>query len=217
MRSSDRQKELNLELYKLVTKFNKDSLDRFHRREDVPIEDVGEMTAKIENLLDQGAVFGNFKRLEGYDSSSVGEELLRQSAKKCDVELVRLLAFAPGINVNKGQGYGITALMMASNSNSIGEDKTISESLRVEMVRILLSTKDVNVNACDRGGNTALAYASAYSHKVTQEILAADEINVNAQNHNGTTVLKSVSELFEIYSPQSSKGLNSKKTSNLIF
>ena len=98
-------------------------------------------------------------------SSVSAKEVLKNqdliiASKKGDIYRIKDLLERKDIDVNAGDAYGYTALVLAS----------VSE--RADIVKILLGHKDIDVNAGNSYGKTALMWASTYGRIGVVELLS---------------------------------------------
>ena len=134
------------------------------------------------------------------------------ACRQGDVETVKLLLAAEGIDVNQADNDGWTPLYWASGNGHVEVVKlllaapgidvnkgansgrtplfTASWDGRAEVVKLLLATLGIDVNQADNEGCTPLYNASWDGHvEVVELLLAAPGIDVNQANNNGFTPL----------------------------
>jgi ankyrin repeat protein len=93
--------------------------------------------------------------------------------------VVRLLLAHQGVEVNKAEPDGCTAMHAASRSG------------HVDVVRLLLARQDLEVNKSMTDGATALHWASQNGHvEVVQLLLARPGVEVNKSDPDGWTALQ---------------------------
>jgi ankyrin repeat protein len=121
--------------------------------------------------------------IENFNNQNI---LTQASYKAKDLNNIRIVNFLleNGVDVNKQDNYGNTALMLASNySNKYSNNETVKLLLQYEA--------DANIQNDD--GNTALILASCYSNNYsnneTIKILLKYGADINIQNNEGFTAL----------------------------
>lgn len=125
------------------------------------------------------------------------------------VEIVKRLLAAPGVDVNLQDDYGCTPLFCAAEYNAVevvklllaapgidvnlqnnNEDTPLLTAVyydRPEVV-MLLAAPGIDVNAQDGAGDTALSLAVYYNHpEIVKMLLSVTGIDVNLQNQDGET------------------------------
>ena len=96
------------------------------------------------------------------------------AARNGHTEIVRALLAAPGIDVNKADNYGGTAVMQAANEG------------HTEIVIALLAAPGIDVNKADNGGYTAILLAAYKGHtEIVRALLAAPGIDLNKRATDG--------------------------------
>ena len=91
---------------------------------------------------------------------------------------MRALLAAPGIDVNKANNIGWTAVIMAASRG------------HVEVVRALVAAPGIDVNKANNDGWTAVMKASVYGHtEVMKALLAAPGIDINKADNTGWTAV----------------------------
>ncbi len=103
------------------------------------------------------------------------DELLRQAAKRGDVEATNLL-LEQGANKEAADNYGRTPLHKAAYNGYS------------EVVKVLLDAK-ANIDAADKGGRTPLNYAAQWGHSEVVKILLEQGANKDAADNYGNTPL----------------------------
>ena len=130
-----------------------------------------------------GKLFGKARKVCPGDKKSLLNPaftaLLMAASRRGQVNVVRALLEVDGIDVNKADSNGETALIAASSEG------------HVDVVSMLLNVDGIDVNKADRDyGDTALILASLKGHLgVVQALLGVGGIEVNKQNIHGRTAL----------------------------
>ena len=130
-----------------------------------------------------------------------GNTALHCAAAQGHTEIVRLLIEAPGIDVNKANGWRGLSIpgcgwgYLAQNYTPL---LLATANGQVECVKLLLSTPGIYVNWVNSHGETALHLAVKYKPEGNSEcvklLLAAPGIDVNKANGDGKTPLKVATE-----------------------
>ncbi len=136
------------------------------------------------------------------------DELLRQAAKRGDVEATNLL-LQQGANIDAADNSGETPLHIAAfnSSSEVGRvllerganieaaDKAgwtplhyAAQKGHSEVVKVLLDAK-ANIDAADKGGRTPLNYAAQWGHSEVVKILLEQGANKDAADNYGNTPL----------------------------
>jgi ankyrin repeat protein len=125
----------------------------------------------------------NFASYASTTTTTLESELLN-ACKAGDLAIVQKLIKKPGIDVNKGDEYGCTPVIIASQERDIW------------ILEVLLSLKKsdgsfaINVNQSNMDGITPLLAACQNGHYQTVEkLLAVPGIDVNQADNNGETPL----------------------------
>ena len=113
------------------------------------------------------------------NSDLMGWTPLIISAAKGNWEVVKALLAAPGIDINKANHKGRTAITMAAFDDHI------------EVVRALLAAPGIDINKADTEyGMTAIMCAGSFGYiEVVRALLAAPGIDVNKADKDGWTAL----------------------------
>lgn len=130
-----------------------------------------------------------------------------------NIDIVRLLLSVKGIDINKSDSHGYTALKWAclnghtevvklllnqinidvNKADDYGETPLIEACFdgSIDIVRLLLSIKNIDIHKCNDSGCNALMFACKNGHnKVVEHLLSFNDIDINkSEDINGDTSL----------------------------
>lgn len=143
-------------------------------------------------------------------SVATSNAALREAAGRGDINTVQSLLATSDVDINATDGYGRTALILATCKGSIttacallaktgvninavdGCDRTAlilaAYKGRTAIAQILLTKPEININLIDAFGRTALIWAARNDHTpIVHRLLATPGIKVNIADHEGIT------------------------------